>query len=264
MNRAPFLQSSQICILLLVAILCAPVHAQENAQAVVHDQASLQHDKLDTPIASSAKYNVQQAFLAAESKSYGNAILHMERARYLRPFDVEIRQALDLIRQQVQRNRMNRFRQMQLTQGEPDELWWWRAFNVLPTRIWAVAMLALLWASFLSWLIMRDMKTSVRKDAIATTATLTFVSAVLTAICWFGAVRTSENLEPAVVVDPNPRLYHAPDELSRPTHHPDLYEGAVVLLRTQSANWTQIELADKTSVWVKREIVVPIETSAQP
>src|SRR5699024_12690411 len=131
-------------------------------------------------------------------------------------------------------------------------------------RTCATAPRALLRRLLRAWLIPRPIKTTVRKDAGATTATLSFVSAVLAAVCWFGAARTSENLDPAVVVEPSPRLYHAPDELSKPTHHPDLYEGAVVLIRNQSSNWTQIELAGKTKIWVKREIVVPIEPSAQP
>jgi len=211
-----------------------------------------------------ARDNVEQALHAAEAKAYGHAVLYMERARYLRPFDLEIRQGLDLLRQRVQRNRMNRFRQMRLTQGEADELWWWRAFNVLPTRMWAALALGTLWIAFLLWIVVRRMDTSVRKDVLGTTATLFLVGSVLTAICWLGAIRTIETLEPAVVIDTNPRLYHAPDELARAVRHPDLYEGAVVLVRNQSSNWTQIELAGKLKVWVKRDTVAPIEPFAHP
>lgn len=264
MTRLRLLRIAHVGFLCLLCLVGSHACAEDRAAHVATESSSITQDADEARDAWNARHNVQQAFQAAESKAYGDAILHMERARYLRPFDLEIRQGLDLIRQRVQRNRMNRFRQMRLTQGEPDELWWWRAFNVLPTRMWAAATLALLWCAFLFWLILRRMKTSVRKDAVATTATLSFVSAVLAAVCWFGAARTSENLDPAVVVEPSPRLYHAPDELSKPTHHPDLYEGAVVLIRNQSSNWTQIELAGKTKIWVKREIVVPIEPSAQP
>lgn len=218
----------------------------------------------DTVDVWNARHNVQQAVYAAETKAYGHAVLSMERARYLRPFDLEIHRGLDLLRQRVQRNRMNRFRQMRLTQGEPDELWWWRAFNVLPTRIWAVSSLATLWIAFLLWLVVRRMETSVRKDAVGTSATLFLILSFLTAFCWIGAIRTTQTLEPAVVIDADPRLYHAPDELARPTRHPDLYEGAVVLIRNQSSHWTQIELAGKMKVWVKRDIVAPIEPHAQP
>lgn len=207
----------------------------------------------------SAKHNVQKAHASAQHNSYGQAILYLERARYLRPFDLDIRQGLVLVRQQIQRNRMNRFRHVQLTQGEPDGLWWWRAFNVLPTRIWAAAAMATLWMAFLLWLIVRRMRTGVPKDALATTAALSLLLSILAGICWFGAARTMHHLEPGVVIDTQPHLFHAPDELSTPQQHPDLYEGAVVLIRNQSADWTEVELAGRQRIWVGRDTVAPIE-----
>lgn len=224
---------------------------QENSPAPLNNE--------DAQASWNAKKNVETAYLAAQSSAYGQALLHLERARYLRPFDLEIREGLDLVRQQIQRNRMNLFRHVQLTQGEPDGLWWWRAFNVLPTRIWAAGSLVTLWIAFLLWLVLRRMRTSVPKDAFATTAVLSLVLSIMSSMGWAGATYTMQNLEPGVIVDTQPHLFHAPDELSTPKQHPDLYEGAVVLIRNRSAGWTEVELAGRERIWVKHATVAPIE-----
>lgn len=247
----PYHALRRVCAWLsALCIVCVALHALADAPDSKTD---------DIRETWNAKSNVQQAYKAAEQERLGDALLYMERARYLRPFDLEIRQGLDLLRQRVQRNRMNRFRQVRLTQGEPDGLWWWRAFNVLPTRIWASVSMVCLWLAFILWLFVRRMQSGVRKDAVGTTATLNLLAAIFAATCWFGAARTTEQLEPGVITEANPELYHAPDELSEPMRHPDLYEGAVVLIRNQSATWTQIELAGRAKAWVLRDTVSPIE-----
>lgn len=252
-------------LIYLCALALLLTHALEQAHAATSVEADTAH-KTRAPSGTAdvqnpwnAKQNVQYAHEAAQRNAYGQAVLYLERARYLRPFDLDVRQGLLLVRQQIQRNRMSRFRHVQLTQGEPDGLWWWRAFNVLPTRIWAGAALVLLWAAFVLWLVVRRMRTSVPKDAFATTATLSLLLSIFAGICWFGAARTMEYLEPGVVIDTQPHLFHAPDELSTPEQHPDLYEGAVVLIRNQSAGWTEIELAGRKRIWVKLDTVAPIE-----
>lgn len=244
---------------LFLFVLLALVLSASCATAESADTKETSDAQEDTAQAWNAQHNVQQAFLSAEAGAFGDAVLHMERARYLRPFDLEIRQGLDLLRQRVQRDRMNRFRHVRLTQGEPDGLWWWRAFNVLPTRIWATFALFTLWLAFILWRVVRRMDSSVRKDAVGTTATLNLLVAVFAATCWLGAARTTQLLEPGVIIDAEPELFHAPDELSEPMRHPDLYEGAVVLIRNQSSAWTQIELAGRAKAWVLRESVSPIE-----
>lgn len=252
-------------LMLTLAFTANHAHAESVSETQVSQKNVQQSNDEHTPDHRSthnpwnAKHNVQKAHNAAQHNAYGQAILYLERARYLRPFDLDIRQGLVLVRQQIQRNRMNRFRHVQLTQGEPDGLSWWRAFNVLPTRIWAAAAMTTLWAAFLLWLIVRRMRTSVPKDALATTAALSLLLSILTSICWFGAARTTQSLEPGVVIDTQPHLFHAPDELSTPQQHPDLYEGAVVLIRNQSAGWTEVELAGRQRIWVDRDTVAPIE-----
>lgn len=248
--------SINLCALALM-LFYSVAHAQAETDAETTASASADTRVTHNPW--NAKQNVQYAHDAAQRNAYGQAVLYLERARYLRPFDLDIRQGLILVRQQIQRNRMSRFRHVQLTQGEPDGLWWWRAFNVLPTRIWAGAALILLWTAFVLWLFVRRMRTSVPKDAFATTATLSLLLSIFASICWLGAARTMQNLEPGVVIDTQPHLFHAPDELSTPEQHPDLYEGAVVLIRNQSAGWTEIELAGRKRIWVENDTVAPIE-----
>lgn len=206
----------------------------------------------------SAKCNVVQAREAAERGELGRAALHLERARYLRPFDIEIREGLDLLRQQVQRERMMKFNHARLTQGEPDGLWWWRLFHVLPTRIWAGIGLAGIWITFGFWLASRRMKTGVPKDIVWSSAAFNLLVALASFGCWVGAVRTSVHLEPGVVVQASPRFYRAPDELSAAEQSPELYEGAMVLIRSSDAQWLEIELAGQQRVWVAAHTVEPV------
>ena len=206
----------------------------------------------------SAQYHLIRAHEAATDGALGVAALHLERARYLRPMDIQIREGLDLLRQQIQRERMQRHHQSSMTQGEPKGLWWWRIFHTLPSRIWAWAGLITLWLSVGFWLVMRRMSVSSLRDGVLAAAVVSFTLSVASHACWFGAVRSAERLEPGVVTDPSPRYFRAPDELASPAESPDLYTGAVVLIHELGEEWAEIELAGAQRVWVHARTVAPI------
>lgn len=206
----------------------------------------------------SAQYHVSRAHEAATDGALGVAALHLERARYLRPTDVQIRAGLDLLRQQIQRERMKLHHQSSMTQGEPRGLWWWRIFHTLPSRIWAWAGLAALWFAVGMWIVMRRMPISTLRDGVLAAAVVSFLLSVGSFSCWFGSVRSTERLEPGVVTDPAPRYFRAPDELASPAVSPDLYTGAVVLIHELGGDWAEVELAGQQRVWVHARTVEPI------
>ena len=206
----------------------------------------------------SAQYHVTRAHEAATDGALGTAALHLERARYLRPTDVQIREGLDLLRQQIQRERMTRHHQSSMTQGEPKGLWWWRIFHTLPSRIWAWAGLIELWLAVGLWLVVRRMPVTSMRDGVIAAAVVSFILSVASFSCWFGSVRSAERLEPGVVTDPAPRYFRAPDELASPAESADLYTGAVVLIHEMGDDWAEIELAGQQRVWVHARTVEPI------
>lgn len=207
----------------------------------------------------SVRHHLVEAQRFALDQQLGQATLHMEQARYLQPFSIELRQGLDLLRQEVQQARMARFIQGRMTQGEPAELWWWRLFHTLPSRVWAWAALVLLWSACGLWMLRRKMRTSVQRDMVSVMAVGSALLFGITLACWAGAVRTSSALEPGVIVAQNPRYYAAPDELAVSAISPDLYEGAVVVVRGHQQEWAEVELANRARVWIHRDAVSRIE-----
>lgn len=212
----------------------------------------------------SVRYHVGEAQRLALEQRLGEATLHLERARYLRPFDLELRRGLDLLRQEVQRARMERFVQGRMTQGEPSDLWWWRLFHVLPSRVWAGGALVWMWAACALWMLRRRMRSSVPRDAVSVSGVLSALLCVVFTLCWVGTIRTSSDLEPGVIVVKNPRYFHAPDELASTMISPDLYEGAVVLIRGRQQDWSEVELANGERVWVHSHAVRGIALCTTP
>lgn len=200
-----------------------------------------------------ASYNVQMAKEYAEAGQIGFAKLHLERARWLRPFDIEIQRGLKIINWHVQHDRMERFPDARLTQGEPRTLWTWRLFNSVPTRIWAWTLLASVWISCGLLMLRRAMRKSLRRDAVAIGAILSIVVAVCAMIGWIGCVITGSTLRPAVVVGSRVMAWSAPDAMVTPQNNPDLYEGAVVVVRTEDGDWAELQLSDAERVWTKRD-----------
>lgn len=270
--------SSRSCLMASLAgaaflAVASPGHAlagPPNATTPALDEASLarlgnnSRPPVDDDEAWSVRYHVGEAQRLALEQRLGEATLHLERARYLRPFDLELRHGLDLLRQEVQRARMERFVQGRMTQGEPSDLWWWRLFHVLPSRVWAGGALVLMWAACTLWMLRRRMRSSVPRDAVSVSGVLSALLCVVFTLCWIGTIRTSSDLEPGVVVVKNPRYFHAPDELASTTFSPDLYEGAVVLIRGRQQNWSEIELANGERVWVHSHAVRGIALCTTP
>lgn len=200
-----------------------------------------------------ASYNVQKAKEYAEAGQIGFAKLHLERARWVRPFDIEIQRGLKMVNWHVQHDRMERFTDSRLTQGEPRSLWTWRLFNSVPTRIWAWTLLASVWISCGLLMLRRAMRKSLRRDAVAIGAILSIVVAVCAMIGWIGCVITGTTMRPAVVVGSRVMAWAAPDAMVTPQNNPDLYEGAVVIVRTEDGDWVELQLSDSERVWTKRD-----------
>lgn len=202
------------------------------------------------PLAYDARNNIARARSYAEENELGRSLLHMERARYLRPFNLDIRQGLALVNYQVQRARMERFAHDRLTQGEPRLLWTWRMFHAVPAKVWAWVLLLGIWFSCGLLLLRLRMQRSLARDAVAGGLVFSICTAITGLICWIGALTTYDRFRPGIITDPQVVAWSAPDALITPVANPDLYDGAVVLIRTQEEEWTEVELVDRERVWI--------------
>lgn len=236
----------------LALALAFPVEGASAAPKDAPTPAAVMADEAHPNIHFYAHYNVAQAKLHAEAGELGLARLHLERARWLKPFDLQLQRGLSAVNWQVQRLRMERFNNARLTQGEPSNVWTWRLFNVVPTRIWAYLMLGSTWMACLMVVLFRQMRRSLRRDAVALSAGLSMLLGIVGVTGWIGCLLTGSALQPAVVVTPNALAWSAPDAMVQPTSNPDLYEGAVVLIRSEDGEWIELELSDGERVWTKR------------
>lgn len=216
----------------------------------------------ENPWYTTAHFNAGLA--AARAGELGFAILHLERARYLRPFSGEIRKTLSLVRQQAQRERMEHYAGEDLTRGEPSALTFWRMFNALPHRLWVYIGGSALWLAALLVLLRWRMVVGVRRDIVSTVAGFSALVALVALSAWGGAISTTRSFTPAVVTDAEPGYRRAPDELSRVERDGELYEGAVVLIHGTSGAWVEIEIAEGRHVWVEPEQLQHIRDFPSP
>ena len=196
----------------------------------------------------------------AANGELGRALASLERARRLRPFNLELRQGIRTLNYQIQRARMDRFSSARLTQGEPAILWTWRLFHAFPGRAWAWLALAGVWCACAAYLLRRPIPKSLKRDAHTIALAFSTLVTLTSIACWIGGVLTSTSVKPGVLIGGSTtQVWSAPDPLVTPTLNPDAYDGAIVLVQTQEREWTEIQLADDERVWVRSEDVMLIE-----
>ncbi len=201
-------------------------------------------------------FNAGLAF--AHDDRLGAAILAFERAHLQAPLDREIQDASAASRREARRRRAEALPNVTITEGEPAAAFWWRFFGFVPTQTAALLILVATWLTFGLLTLWRRTLPGARRDAILIAATTLGSIAIAAGAWWTGAALTARSITPAVVTDSSPEYRDAPDELSRPRRQPNLYEGAVVLIREERGAWTLVELVDRETVWVTARAVAAI------
>lgn len=277
----PFIVASLMTALLWTLVPSEPAWAQMERAEPPADRAGSEEDGLhNEPSTSSEQWSEARALAeenpwyttahfnaglaAARAGELGFAVLHLERARYLRPFSGEIRKTLSLVRQQTQRERMERYPGKDLTRGEPSALTFWRMFNALPHRLWVYIGGSALWLAALLVILRWRMVVGVRRDIVSTVAGFAALVSLLALSAWGGAISTTRSFTPAVVTDAEPGYRHAPDDLSRVERDGEIYEGAVVLIHGTSGRWVEIEIAEGRHVWVEPDQLRHIRDFTSP
>jgi hypothetical protein len=194
----------------------------------------------------------------ARADELGPATLWLERAHHLAPRDRAIEDAVGAVRSEIRRRRAESSTEDTFTDGEPAALSWWRTFGTFPAAVYAWALLICVWIGFGALLVRRRAAPGTARDALLAVAATALVIGATAAVWWSGSVTTAERLRPVVVVDAAARGREAPDQLSPATHHPDLFSGAVGLIRDERDQWALLELVDGHRLWVESSSVAPI------
>lgn len=194
----------------------------------------------------------------AHADELGPATLWLERAHHLAPRDREIEDAVGAVRSEIRRRRAEASTEETFTDGEPAALSWWRTFGTFPTSVYAYALLVAIWIGFGALLARRRAPAGTARDALLAVSATALAIAATSAIWWAGSVSTAVQLKPVVVVDSAARGREAPDQLSPATHHPDLFSGAVGLIRDERDHWVLLELVDGHRLWVDATSVAAI------
>lgn len=194
----------------------------------------------------------------ANSGELGRAILWMERAHRLAPFDRELQDVLTAAHGESRRRRAASLGALAMTQGEPPEVSRWRFFGGVPRSWVAWTLLASAWGFAVMLYAWRRSSPGAKRDALFVSAILAGFVALNGAGFLLVAAHTDATVNPAVVLSAEPTARNSPDELSRSRREPNLYEGAVVLLGVTRGDWVQVVLVDGKELWVSREIVEPV------
>lgn len=212
--------------------------------------------------ADASPYDPDLAFNAAlalaRADRVGEAVLYIERALALAPLDRGIQDTRLIVQREARARRIEAAGSRTLTEGEPPGVTRWRFFALLPTGTYAGLVLGASWLCFGLLAVRRRTRPGGWRDGLAVGAAFALLVLVGAGSMWAGRAFTARHTEPAVVVAADPRFRDAPDELSRPRNHADLYEGGVVLIRDRRDEWVQIELVGGDLVWVDRAIARPL------
>ncbi len=111
------------------------------------------------------------------------------------------------------------------------------------------------------------MTSSVKRDAVTLLAVLSLLGLLVTVAYRIGADITKNSTVPAVVTAEEPGLRAAPDREARRHRHPDLFDGALVLIRDQNVGheqdgqteWIEVELADGSLGYLRASVVRLVE-----
>jgi len=186
----------------------------------------------------------------AESMRYGYAMVAFERAISLRPGDEVARRGLENATTLLARRMSERTgARAEITQ--PGAL---ESFSrSIPEPIAAYGALAMMWLACLAAILARmTSRETVRIAALSVTA-LGTIGLLGFGVATLGRARLGETIAPAIVVRDQARLMSAPDE-SSPTVS-TLDEGDRVVLVERHGAFARIEVAGRSSGWVKRNAI---------
>ncbi len=190
---------------------------------------------------------------AAHEDDIGAALLYLERARAYAPLDREIRDTVTLVRREAGSRRADLWSSDRLTQGQPAALYWWHFFRSLPLMLVVYILLGASIMSVSLVVVRTRLRRGGRRDA-ATVFAVVGVLVCINAVIWIVASqRVASRIEPAVIVASNPTYRDAPDGLASSRRGPEVYTGALVLIRESRPGWLRIELADGDRVWVAED-----------
>ncbi|MFT6400652.1 MAG: hypothetical protein ACJAYU_005430 [Bradymonadia bacterium] len=191
---------------------------------------------------------------AARADELGFAVLRFEQAHRLVPLDREIQDARAAAQSEARHRRADEHSSQSFIEGEPSRATWWRFFGAFHPDTYALLVLGGTWLFFGLVIIRRTKTQAAITDALAVGAVAAFATVIGGAVMWVGYGATQDS-GVAVVVADDVRFREAPDELARPRTQPNLYRGAVVILRAERDDFMRIQLVDGEQVWVREGAV---------
>lgn len=198
----------------------------------------------------SADAALNAGLAAAERDDLGNAVLWLERAALLAPLDREIEDALQAAHREARRVRAERFASGTLVEGEPPSLFWWRFLQAIGVGALATTLLACNALGFALLGAARRAAEGARRDVMHVAAALFRTAAAASAGIWSMREVLAVRVDPAIVLDAEPRGRAAPDELAPMRTQPELFAGAVVLVEEVRGPWRRVRLISDESVWL--------------
>jgi tetratricopeptide (TPR) repeat protein len=188
----------------------------------------------------------------AEAGEHGQAIFALEQARLLAPRDTGIRQNLDIVRQRVRVARMEESGRRELTEGEPDAVFWFRlATWFVPVELaWIVVIFNFL--TFGALAVRRQLRAGALRDTATVVAFGAMTALALSLSMLFAHAAIVKQVQIGVVLNEEVELHQTPTATALTRPHPDVYSGAVLrVLDRRSDGWTQVRVVDDTVGWLR-------------
>lgn len=218
------------------------------------------------PSSAALHFNIALAY--THEDGLGLAVYHLLQASFLEPWDNEIDESLAVVQRELERRRTEEEAVGEsITSGEHTELLWLRFFHRFSTTAAEIAIILTSWLAFGLLFLRKSMKASVKRDAVTLISVLSLLGLLVTVAYRMGADITKSSTVPAVVTAQEPGLRAAPDREARRHRHPDLFGGALVLIRDQNvghvqnspAEWIEVELTDGSRGFLAASAVRVVE-----
>lgn len=194
-------------------------------------------------------YNLGTA--RAEAGQPGRAIFALERARVLAPRDEGIARNLDIVRQRVRIARMEKRASHALTEGEPDDIFWYRVATWFDPVVLAWIVVLFNFLTFGALAVRRSLRAGALRDTFAVGAMLAVTGLVLSLSTLLFHAAVTRNVQIGVVLDETAQLHQTPTATALTRGHPDVYPGAVLrVLDQRSDGWTKVRVVDDTVGWL--------------
>ena len=249
--------------LLILTVSAAPVSAQPQSPDEAESGHNTEPDYLalaeEVPTDPDRAFNAGLA--AARADDIGGALLYLERARAYAPMDREIRDTVALVRREAGRRRAELWSSDKLTQGQPAPLYWWHFFRSLPLMLVVSLLFGASVVAVLLIVLRSRMSAGGRRDAVTVFAALAVFLCINASVWIIAAQRVASRVDPAVIVAATPTWRDAPDDLAAARRGPEVYTGALVLIRESRPGWHRVELADGEKVWMRDDTTTRVLAS---